>query len=305
MIDITGQKFGTLTAISFAFTKNGKSYWKFKCDCGEEKITIGSLVKNGYITTCGQSGKHLENKITDIEGKKFNKLTAIRHVATRLGRQKWLFKCDCGTEKVLGRKTVESNSTKSCGCLRKEDHTGKTFGKLTAIKFEYQNKRGAAMWLFKCECGNTITFRASDVKRGQYKSCGCITKPDYIGNKSSCWKGYEGLSGDYWYRLTKSAKERGIPVEITIKDAWEQFVKQNYKCALTGINLFFPKVVRLRNGNASLDRIDSSKGYCLGNIWWIEKELNQLKNGYTVNELLHYAYLLVNYDKEKAVTCFK
>lgn len=32
--DITGMKFGSLTAIEFAHVDNRQAYWKFKCDCG-------------------------------------------------------------------------------------------------------------------------------------------------------------------------------------------------------------------------------------------------------------------------------
>ena len=32
--DITGMKFGSLTAIEFAYVDNRQAYWKFQCDCG-------------------------------------------------------------------------------------------------------------------------------------------------------------------------------------------------------------------------------------------------------------------------------
>jgi hypothetical protein len=36
-LDITNQRFGKLVAISKAASKNGKTYWLCKCDCGNEK----------------------------------------------------------------------------------------------------------------------------------------------------------------------------------------------------------------------------------------------------------------------------
>ena len=59
-------------------------------------------------------------KTNDLTGQKFGLLTVIE----RAGRTKWrtpiwLCKCDCGNyTKVLSSNLV-SNSTKSCGCLRK------------------------------------------------------------------------------------------------------------------------------------------------------------------------------------------
>lgn len=49
VIDITGQKFGRLTAIRYV----GKGKWLFKCDCGKEHITRGSVVRNGLVVSCG------------------------------------------------------------------------------------------------------------------------------------------------------------------------------------------------------------------------------------------------------------
>lgn len=36
--DIIGQKFGMLTVLSYSHSKNRKTYWLCKCDCGNEKV---------------------------------------------------------------------------------------------------------------------------------------------------------------------------------------------------------------------------------------------------------------------------
>lgn len=53
-------------------------------------------------------------------GDKFSKLTAIKFNYKRNGHQYWLFKCDCGKEKILRVGSVKNGSIKSCGCLRKK-----------------------------------------------------------------------------------------------------------------------------------------------------------------------------------------
>jgi len=55
----------------------------------------------------------------DITGTKFNKLTAISfsHKAGSQKKAKWLFKCECGGEKIIDKWRVMGNYTKSCGCL--------------------------------------------------------------------------------------------------------------------------------------------------------------------------------------------
>lgn len=64
-------------------------------------------------------------KLEDISNQKFNRLTAIRFEEKRLlGKKKydfWRFKCDCGTEKTINKKSVVQGQTKSCGCLHREN----------------------------------------------------------------------------------------------------------------------------------------------------------------------------------------
>lgn len=59
MEEIVGKKWGKLTAIRFAFKKNGKRYFEFRCECGYIKYNALSDVKNGHIKSCGKCrGKH-------------------------------------------------------------------------------------------------------------------------------------------------------------------------------------------------------------------------------------------------------
>lgn len=50
--DLTGQKFGKLTVISFAGYKNGAN-WLCKCDCGNYVTVIGKNMRYGKTTSCG------------------------------------------------------------------------------------------------------------------------------------------------------------------------------------------------------------------------------------------------------------
>lgn len=60
-LNITNQKFGHLTALEKVKSKNGKTYWKCKCDCGREKeVQTGHLV-SGTIITCGENDCEFHN----------------------------------------------------------------------------------------------------------------------------------------------------------------------------------------------------------------------------------------------------
>lgn len=54
------------------------------------------------------------------------------------------------------------------------DLSGKRFGRLTVIKYSYSDNNGNSYWVCSCDCGGDITTRASRLKEGSVKSCGCL-----------------------------------------------------------------------------------------------------------------------------------
>ena len=52
-LDITGQRFGKLVALSKAQSRSGKTYWLCQCDCGNQKEVQTSHLTNGLIQSCG------------------------------------------------------------------------------------------------------------------------------------------------------------------------------------------------------------------------------------------------------------
>lgn len=62
-LDLTGQRFGQLTALSPAGKVGSMTAWRCQCDCGRETVvTIGHL-RNGTTTSCG-----CKPKVTLIDG---------------------------------------------------------------------------------------------------------------------------------------------------------------------------------------------------------------------------------------------
>lgn len=67
-----------------------------------------------------------------------------------------------------------------------KDLTGTKFNKLTVICENGRTPKYEVLWKCKCECGNEITVPGSNLKTGNTKSCGCITrKIDLVGQKFS------------------------------------------------------------------------------------------------------------------------
>ena len=71
------------------------------------------------------------------------------------------------------------------------------------------------------------------------------------------------------------------------------FYEQMGKCKISGIDLIMtPKG---NHQTASLDRIDSSKGYTEDNIQWVHKDINWMKNSFKEDVFLKYVDLIYNY----------
>lgn len=93
---------------------------------------------------------------------------------------------------------------------------------------------------------------------------------DVAKNRNPSWRGYEEIPGKVMSRLTNGARSRGLSVDITLEDIYTRYVAQDRKCALTGELLTW-------DHNASVDRIDSTKGYSVDNIQIVSKEINMIK----------------------------
>lgn len=63
-------------------------------------------------------------KRLDLTGQRFNMLTAVKRMRPRNGVTYWLFRCDCGNEKVIAACNVKSGATKSCGCHNRKTAPG-------------------------------------------------------------------------------------------------------------------------------------------------------------------------------------
>lgn len=53
IIDLTGNKYGKLFVIKYAFVRKNNSYWLCRCECGNEKHIAGVSLKFGRTKSCG------------------------------------------------------------------------------------------------------------------------------------------------------------------------------------------------------------------------------------------------------------
>lgn len=119
-----------------------------------------------------------------------------------------------------------------------------------------------------------------------------------IRRKTSSRK-YEGVAISTFNRIKNSAKKRGLNFSITKSFIDKLFIKQEGKCALSGVNIVLPEnftELSTGFGTASLDRIDSSKGYEKGNVQWVHKTINVMKQSLSDDELIEWCSLVYNHD---------
>lgn len=114
----------------------------------------------------------------DLAGRRFGKLLVIRRLSpkTRSGRKRifWRCRCDCGATKAIAHYALVGRgrrTTKSCGCLKIQDFTGKKFGLLTVLHFSGYKGQYATWWC-QCDCGNRVRRRLGPSFRNTL-SCGC------------------------------------------------------------------------------------------------------------------------------------
>ena len=212
--DISGQRFGKLLVISYAYTENHKTYWNCICDCGTEKVIVGQGLREGRVNSCGCGQTY--NK-ADLLGNVYGKLTVVEYMGVNERHQTlWKCHCECGNDIVVTgvSLTAKSNGKTSCGtCVMKpkakynikkisrKDLTGQKFGKLTAIEYDHSEK-GKVYWKCLCDCGNEIVVSAGNLREGGQKSCGCSRRDDLTGqvfNRLTVVKFYASIEGKaFW-----------------------------------------------------------------------------------------------------------
>lgn len=128
-----------------------------------------------------------------------------------------------------------------------------------------------ATWVCRCKCGKSAIYKGSELRAGKVKTCGC--RIGILSKRN--WQGYGEIPKAYWKSMSENAARRGLLFEIEIQYINCLYLAQDKKCSLSGLDLTF------RDGSASLDRIDSSKGYIEGNVQWVHKDVNRMKQSFS------------------------
>lgn len=125
-------------------------------------------------------------KLIDLTGKRFERLLVLQRAQNKGKEVCWLCQCDCGNQKIVTRRDLQTGHTKSCGCLKsdstilfnqqtkKKDIIGQRFGKLVVLEEIETREEGKVVWKCKCDCGTLHFVRGDLLRSGAVNSCGCL-----------------------------------------------------------------------------------------------------------------------------------
>lgn len=125
------------------------------------------------------------------------------------------------------------------------------------------NEKFKQIICLECHKERTNKFKSSD---------------DYVFTKFITWSKA---------RCVKSGRNFNIDVDYIKKI----YIKQEGLCNLSKIEL--------NEDNLSLDRIDSSKGYIVGNIQWLDFNVNRMKTDLKQNEFIKICKLIALSNNQK------
>jgi hypothetical protein len=182
------------------------------------------------------------------------------------------------------------------------DITSERFGSLTVV--QQTRFEGKLLWECRCDCGNTVYLRSGNLRRKNNTTCGC--RINNIGEQHKAWSGCGEISGYVWGQIKWTAglrkeNEKNL-FTIKIEEAWDMYLRQKRRCALSGLEIKFAATAnehRAGATTASLDRIDSCKGYTKDNLQWVHKEVNAMKSDFKQDRFVELCKIITEYHYDR------
>lgn len=305
-LEIKGLKFGKLLVLEdLPGIRNHSAWCRVRCDCGVERdMKSNFLTKTRGTNSCGCDSHHSRTTSRSCQWKGCGEMSSKFWMRIKANARKrgleflismedvWgLFekqnqKCALTGETIRFGVKASDNGTASLD--RKNPDLGYTLDNIqwvhkiiNAMKWDLMENR-----LFEL-CNLVLSKEAGPPSED------CLVSP-----KSNQWLGFENISKKAWSNKIRSAKERELEFNLTIEEAWQLFLAQNGRCAVTGQKLYFgDRYSFSKIATASLDRIDSKKGYTLDNVQWTHSDINKkLKGSLSMEELVQWCAKISDYN---------
>ncbi len=216
--DLKGYETDTLRVIKRIGSLNNKSLWLVLCKkCNGKFKSVAGNITSGNTTQCRNcSNKQVGEKARDnLVGQRFTRLLVIEPAGSKNYKALWKCLCDCGEITFLTTNELNTENTKSCGCLnaekvqeRAEERRlkleGHTYNNLQVNSYAYS--RGNRSY-FNCTC---LICGKDCVKVGKYIVDEETTSCSRECTQTHDWTGYENS----FLRVVKKSDRRGNSGEV-------------------------------------------------------------------------------------------
>lgn len=168
-------------------------------------------------------------------------------------------------------------------------HVGQKTDRKEIVSFYDVSPNGSHRYLWKCLKCHTIYGPSSgtSIFKSPYTKC-CQRRLDEKTN----YRGAGHVTGSKMTQIKDSARKRNLECTVTAQFLWELFKIQEGRCGYTGLPIEL-------NKNASLDRIDSTKGYTPGNVHWVLWDINRMKWNIPHQEFVKLCSLVASRNGDK------
>jgi hypothetical protein len=293
-----GHRCGRWIVLSaYVLTRKGERlFQKCRCECGAEHYVRKACLNPDAVNSslgcrkCSQARKRKTLPKEAIEQQLASGAQTLAAIARTLS-----------SNTDIVRNSIERHSIvvpQGFGPQRTCFLPGDCFGKWTVMgkPFTRCSPSGTPLRYVKCrcECGAEKPLRLSHLTERRSTQCRKCMGKERRAENSPHWKGNELISGALMNVFRSGARSRDLEWVISADDMSKQFELQKGRCALSGVPLSLPVRDYARDdgcgihyeGNASLDRIDSTRGYTTDNIQWVEKTVNLMKRDFTEHEFI-------------------
>jgi len=206
---ICGARFGHLTVIEQTEErKNRYVVWKCRCDCGNEYCAASRELRSRRAVSCKDpsckyyiEAMRIRCRAEDITGRRFGKLIVLGPAMEEQFYSSTCKNADVHVLKVsfelaegyeavgmnLGNQNLHGQRKREEKVLEAKVRDASSLsGQMWNLKRVKRDDRGRFLWECKCDCGKIIETTSSELRTGNRKSCGCLSRPplkDWIGHR--------------------------------------------------------------------------------------------------------------------------
>jgi hypothetical protein len=187
-------------------------------------------------------------------------------------------------DKYLKDHGVEMRSASRRQETRNTYPVGTKFGLWTIISDQVKVGSNRALYqLCQCCCGNTAWKSLTALRTGSTTKCKSCGNKSYLTENGEI--SINGMINSFYTHIINNVNKRKkvsqLEFNITPEYLEKLYEEQNHKCALSGLSLELDITKPAIQQNWSLDRINSDIGYVEGNVQWVHKDINMMKQSYS------------------------